>query len=147
MPNCGPFLPCVILRMSETPIWLRFRPPGGRKWANTDQNRLRCSGYMYMPDHPFHALSFEYHETPILSSFWVHQMAEIGPILAKIEPFLGVIRIHQHATFQAIPSLHAPKNGRNPQSHPNLTKFFGHHRAETGPLSHTLQFTPNIDQY
>ena len=144
MPNCGPFLPCVILRMSETPIWLRFRPPGGRKWANTDQNRLRCSGYMYMPDHLFHALSFEYHETPILSSFFGStRWPKLGQFWQKYNHFWGWSEYISMPHFRPFLLCMLQRMAGNP----NLTKFLGHHRAETGPLPHTLQFTPNIDQY
>ena len=56
-------------------------------------------------------------ETHIPQGFLATRGPKLGAILAKIESVLVLVRIHQHAAFQAIPSMHSPWNVWKPQFH------------------------------
>ena len=74
-----------------------------------------------MLDHSLHAFSGKCPETPNLThvtkSKW-HQKDKNQKTMTKIYSVLEVDRIHQHAKFQAIPSMRSPGNARKPQIWP-----------------------------
>ena len=92
-------------------INVSFCPPQGQNTTNTDQIRTTSGDGQdtpacYILDHSF--LAFPLND--MKSEFQKvsgHPSDDIGPILAKIESFLGVVRIYQHARFQVIPSMHS----------------------------------------
>ena len=79
MPNFGPFLPCVILRMPENPISLCFsatrEPKLGQNWINSEccHDTIACQ----ISSHSFHVFS-QCPETPISLGFFYHQRAKTG---------------------------------------------------------------------
>ena len=100
MSNFGLFMQSVLLRILKPPISWSFFATSESK----SKQYWMSSWYTCMPN--FRPFLQWMPWNPNYTKFFNHQRAKIGPILTKIDSFLGVVRIHPPAIFRAILSMH-----------------------------------------
>ena len=146
-------LVCILQKMPRNPKCDPFHKvkvaPKAGKSTDHDQHLISIEGGQDTPacqiaGCSLHAFSGKCPEIPNLARFtkskW-HQKEENQQTMIKISSDWKVVRIHQHAKLQAIPSMRSPGNARKPHIWPiSLNQSRAKRRKINRPWPNSNQF-------